>query len=577
MARKDLRRDFPMIQQQWRCLFTAIVFTALPLFSTAADPIEELLSLTPAPPTAEADLLPRASQLGELLLIEIVDFRVFEVRRSPADYLLETSYTTSPSGDVWSVSLVSTRTEQTVFTTARSITDEEISGVISEVAQQLRQVAVELRLAQPADVYTLVELGQFSKAEQLLNRIESRDVSPETGEIAELRSRLNEERAVRAYEAAVELFESGYVSEASEFAARAVAWRPSNPTYRELEEQISEEIALMETAAVTRRAHAAATLISEGLFSAAESYLDLTEEEYPDSVDLIAEQREAASVGAQAREAFDAGMTAFWARNYERAYAHLQHAVDLDPDREEYREMLSSAESAIEELERTEVLRNEYRGRVASVQPDALWMTRRTPRSAWQVGLGRGRQRWSRTDSPTEESGEIRQWVVQGSLRYPRRLDLLDNFDSTALFWYWSAGGTFRVGGNENEYDSWADSDSDFYRLTVWSIAPFGGVGLLTNAASFGLQTGVQIDSQLLMLHELNRNTVRNEDSRDSTASLVPSVSLDFALHWYLNQEDSLILQIQHPVGSIAFGQPLENSERWRSGSVILGYSKGLQ
>lgn len=585
-----------------------LVFTAVPLVSTSAEQIGETLTLTPTAPVAEDALLPRAAQLEELLIIEIVDFRVFDIRMraqqlideeanseadapseeenvegavtdptASADYLLTTSYTTSDSADVWTVGLVSSRTGRTVFSTARSISNGDVDRIIPDIAQQLRQIAMELILAQPEDVYTLVGLGQFSQAEQLLNRMESRDSFSEPNELEDLRALLDEARGARAYEAAIELLESGYVSEAAEFAARAVARQPSNTTYQDLAVRIRDERAQMETNAVIRRAEAAEELINAGLFSAAEAYIDLTEDEYPDSVDLIAEQRETASVGAQAREAYNTGMSAFWTRNYERAYAHLQHAVDLDPEREEYREMLSTTGEALEELERTETLSNEYQKRVASIHPTALWLTPRAPRSAWQAGLGRGRIRWDRTDSASGESYEIRQWVIEGSIRYPRSLNLLRHFDSTTVFWYWSAGGTLRFGGNENDYDSWADSDSDFYRLNAWSVAPFGGIGLMTNVASFAVQTGIRVDPQLLVLHELNRNTVLNEDTRDSAISLVPSISLDFALHWYLNREDSLILQIQHPIGSTVLGRTLENSERWHSGSVILSYSKGFQ
>lgn len=585
----------------WPAVVLLLLLSVHPTFSQTMGP---RLRVVAQQPVAESDLLSRAIQLRELLLIRLVNSLMFDVvyheqllgiiqregmlppehlssetvatlaARLEADYVLRTRLSVTQTEDLWTVELIDVSSNRSVFVEGTDVRAAPAARAAQDIADELIIAAAAVRMAQPADVRTLIDIGQFKRAARLLSWLEHSTVYRDDPVVPTLRAELRAAQAAAAFQRADRLAALHQFEQAIVEMNRAIAFEPENTEYRQFLQELQQKSSRAADESFERRVAVIRELLDQDAMSAALRFIDGVNRDYPERYQEIEEYRVHAQTAVAAQRAYRNALGAFWSREYDSARAFLHEAILLDPSRQEFGHLQESIDAADQRRQEADLVWQSYRNRWTAMNSEKLFLEPRRTSLGWSAFLGRGR--YSFRDSESLALTEIPQWVVHGKVTRPYRLPVGFESPIISLGWYWDIGASLRFGARE-ELGPSGTVPRPFSRETIWSVAPSGGAGVSIDAFAFGLTIGLDFEPRVLFVHTIDRDPVADRDDRETRVAFAPALQFRTGVQWRPTQRDSFTLVTEWPAISTAVPTPIGGTERYQSRHVSLGYGRSLR
>ena len=600
MRDSKVRRNFTL-RVFWLAVVLVLLLSANPAFAQSMGP---RLRVIAQQPVAESDILSRAVQLRELLLIRLVNSLMFDVvfheqllaiirregmlppehlsnetvaelaARLEADFILRTRLSVTQNDDLWTVELIDVTSGRSVFVEGADVRSVRTARAAQDMADELIIAAAAVRMAQPVDARTLIDIGQFERAARLLSWLEHSTVYREDPMVPALRTELRAAQAAAAFQRADRLAALGQFEQAIVEVNRAIAFEPENTAYRQFLQELQLSASRAADESFELRVSVIRELLDQNAMTAALRFIEGVNRDYPERYEEVEEYRIRAETAVAAQRAYRNALGSFWSREYDSARAFLHEAILLDPSRQEFGLLLESIDAAERRQQDADLVWQSYRNRWTAMNSENLFLEPRRATFSWSAFLGRGR--YSFRDSESLALIEIPQWVLHGKVTRPYRLPVGFETPTISLGWYWDFGASLRFGARE-ELGPSGTVPRSFSRETIWSVAPSGGAGVSIDAFAFALTVGLDFEPRALFVHSTDRDPVANRDNRETRVSFAPALQLRTGIQWRPTERDFFTLITEWPALSTAVPTPIGDTERYQSRHVSLGYGRSLR
>lgn len=488
--------------------------------------------------------------------------------RLDADYHLIGSFAVTRDAGIWSLELTNVYSGEVIWSGIYPVDLNRPGIAVRTVADELAQFGREVRMVQLDDVRTLLELGQVDRAERLFTRYLERNRL--TDDARELKQALGAARARDAHEAALRYAQVWLFEDALVEINRAIALDPENPVYRETIEDIRAARAAREDATFREQISVVTALIDEGYYRSASVLLDEIE---PQDRPEIGALRERLVGLAGARMDYENALAAYWDAEYDLARARVRTAIDREPTRPEYAELLEAIDDADANRRRSEEVWERYRDRAAETDLLGALVGPVRVLPVWEYALGRGSYRFR--DTVTLKETEIPQSILSAAYRRPYLLRWGARHEAFSLHAGWHLGGVYRGGGEEDSGASDAGGDArTVSRLSVRSLGAAGGGFIQAQVLAFSLRLALETEQPLVLASELRRDAAIDADSHEHTPVWMPTILWSGSLIWHVNERNYLALTLSRAVASASVPNLMEEAEQYRPRGFLIGYGR---
>jgi|GEM_PF-4804176 len=488
--------------------------------------------------------------------------------RLDADYRLAGSFAVTRDAGTWSLELTNVYSGEVIWSGIYPVDLNRPGIAVRTVADELAQFGREVRMVQLDDVRALLELGQVDRAERLFTRYLERNRL--TDEARQLKGALGAARARDAYETALRYAQVWLFEDALVEINRAIALDPDNPAYRETIEDIRAARTAREDASFRRKIDVVTRLVDEGYYGSASVLLN---EIQPQDHPAVGALRERLTGVAGARLDYESALAAYWDAEYDLARARVRTAIDREPTRPEYAELLEAIDDADANRRRSEEVWNRYRDRAAETDFLGALVGPVRVLPVWEYALGRGSYRFR--DTVTLNETEIPQTIAAAVYRRPYLLRWGARHEAFSLHAGWHLGGVYRGGGEEDSGASDAGGDARrVSRLSVRSLGAAGGGFVQAQVLAFSLRLALETEQPLVLASELRRDAAIDADSREHTPVWMPTVLWSGSLIWHVNERNYLALTLSRAVASASVPNLMDEAERYRPRGFLIGYGR---
>lgn len=585
-------------------MLCTVLLLFLPAIPSWPQTIGPRLRVVAAQPISESELLPRAIQLRELLLIRLVNSLMFDVvyheqllgivqregmlppehlpdqtvaelaARLEADYVLRTRFSSGTSEDLWTVELIDATTGRSVFVDGIDVRTVRAARAAQFMSDELMGAGAAVRMAQPADARTLIAIGQFERAARLLTWLEHSPAYGHEPVVAGLRDELHRAQAEAAFQRAVRLTDLRQFDSAIVEVNRAITFLPDEVQYRHFLQDLQQQRVRAADESFEQRVSVIRELLDQDATHAALRFIERVNVDFPARYQEIEEYRVNAERAVAAQRAYRDALGSFWNREYDDARAFLHQAILLDPTRVEFGRLQESIDAAHYRQQETDLVWQAYRNRWTELSSERLFLKPRRGTLAWSSFVGRGRYEFRESDSLA--AVEIPQWIIHAKVTRPYRFPVDFESPVLSLGWYWDVGASLRFGARE-ELGASGTVPRPFSRESVWSVAPSAGAGISVDAFAFGLMFGLDFEPRALFVHTIDRDPIENQDERTTHVSFAPALQFRSGVQWRPTQRDSFTLIIERAALSAAIPTPIGGTERYRAQHISVGYGRSLR